>query len=237
LRIASVRSALGALLLLVPAVSAAQLPSVQEIFDRYATAVGGRDAWRPVTGRTERGTVDITFAGLTGSYLRYAALPNMARVLLDVSVLQIDNGFDGEKGWESQGGQVTRSSPEDERDYAEPQADGAAFLDPSRYLSAKVVGVESFDSIEAYKVAISTAGGRESTDFFAVESGLRIGTIFGEAGGSRRISYRDYKVIDGKRVPMRVVQDNGQGDLIITIESITFGAPPDSVFRAPPGLR
>ena len=56
----------------------AQLPTVQQIYDKYATAVGGREAWAQVTGRTERGTADITFAGLSGSYVRYIGVSNFS---------------------------------------------------------------------------------------------------------------------------------------------------------------
>jgi zinc protease len=228
---------LGALLSATPALATAQLPSAEQIFDRYATAIGGRDAWRPVTGRSERGTIEITFADLTGSYERHQMLPNKLRLLIDVGVLQIDNGFDGEKGWESQGGTLTRMTPEEERDLALPQADGAAFLDVSRYASVTVAGVERFADTEAYKVLLTSRSGQQTAEFFAVEGGLRLGSISADGPAQRVVSFGNYMTFEGKKVPTRIVQNNGQGEIIITIESVTFGSPSADLFRAPSGLR
>ena len=81
----------------------AQLPTVQQVYDKFATAVGGRAAWKPVTGRSEKGTADITFAGISGTYEQHTALPNKMRMTIDLGMLKIDQGFDGEKGWADQG--------------------------------------------------------------------------------------------------------------------------------------
>lgn len=232
-----VRTVLTIGLLLTPAALAAQLPSVAEVYDRYAAAVGGRDAWRAVQGRTERGTTEITFAGLSGSYTRHFALPNKSRVLIDLGVVTIDNGFDGERGWEMQGGPPQRLSSEEERDLAEVQRDGAHFLDPSRFAKAEVVGREMYAGSEAYRVAVTAASGRPATEYFDVATGLRIGTVRPVATGEARVVYGDYKAFEGRLLPTRIVQDNGQGDVIITITSVSFAVPDAALFKAPSGAR
>ena len=97
----------------------AQLPTVQQVYDKYATAVGGRDAWAKVTGRTEKGTADFTFAGLSGSYVRYIGAPNLMRMTVNLGVVEIDQGFDGEKGWAQQGQGAQRLPPDQEKSLAE----------------------------------------------------------------------------------------------------------------------
>lgn len=232
---ALIRTAVTVGLLLAPAVAAAQLPTVAQVYDRYAEAVGGRDAWRGVQGRTETGTADITFAGLSGSYTRHSALPNKTRLLIDLGVVTIDNGFDGERGWEVQGGPPQRMSPEEEKDLAEVQRDGAHFLDPSRYAKVEVVGRETFAGLDAFKLAVTAPSGQQVTEYFDAASGLRIGTVRQVAGTEVRAVFSDYKAFEGRKVPTRIVQNNGQGDVVIVITSVTFGVPDAAVFKSPLG--
>ena len=230
---ATVRRALGALLLIAPGSAQAQLPTVAEVYDRFAEAVGGRDAWRAVQGRTERGTADVTFAGLSGSYTRHWALPNRTRLLIDLGAVTIDNGFDGERGWEAQGGPAQRMSAEEEADAAEVHPDGAHFLDPSRYARAIVVGREQFAGSDAYKLQLTAASGQESVEYFDVGTGLRVGSVRNTPGGQLRIVFGDYKAFNGLKVPTRIVQNSGQGDVVLTIDTVTFGPPDASMFVSP----
>jgi hypothetical protein len=213
----------------------AQLPSVQQVYDKFATAVGGRAAWKPVTGRTEKGTADITFAGMSGSYERYNALPNKMRMIIDIGVVKIDQGFDGQQGWMSQGQGVQPMPAEQAKQMADSVPDGAAFLDPTRYAKAEVVGKEAFDGIEAYKVAITMKSGQESVEFFDVASGLRIGAINKTPAGEVRVTYRDYKEFEGKRIATKVIQGTAQGDVVLNIQAVSFGNPDAAVFKAPSG--
>jgi hypothetical protein len=226
-------TALALAVLLSPVSLAAQLPTVAQVFDRYAEAVGGRDAWRPVQGRTDKGSADITFAGLSGSYTRHWALPNKHRLLIDLGVVTIDSGFDGERGWEVQGGPPARMDSTEERDLAEVVQDGAYFLDPSRYAKAAVVGRELYAGADAYKVALTSKAGLESVDYFDAKTGLRIGTVRVRPTGESRVVYGDYKAFAGRMVPTRIVQDNGQGEVVLTITAVTFEALDAAVFKSP----
>lgn len=211
----------------------AQMPTVQQVYDKFATAIGGRAAWKPVVGRTEKGTADVTFAGMSGSYERYSALPNKMRMIIDLGMFKVDQGFDGEKGWIGQGPSMERMPADQERAMAESVADGAAFLDPSRYAKAEVVGKEAFEGAEAYKVSITTKSGQESVEFFDVASGLRVGALNKTPMGEQKVLYRDYKNFEGKLIATKIVQATQQGDVILNIQIVTFGAPDPSAFKSP----
>ncbi len=215
----------------------AQLPTVQQVYDRFATAVGGRDAWAKVVGRTEAGTAEITFAGLSGSYVRYIGAPNRMRMTINLGVVEIDQGFDGEKGWAQQGQGPQRMPADQEKGLAESAQTGDAFLDPLRYAKAEVQGRESYDGKEAYKLSVTTKSGVEQTEYFDVTSGLRIGTVAQSAMGAQQVVYRDYKDFEGKKVSTKVIQKTPQGDVVLTITTVTFGAPDAAVFKAPDGVR
>lgn len=227
------QAAVAAVVMLGGVQAEAQLPSVQQVYDKYATAVGGRAAWKPVVGRSEKGTADITFAGISGSYERHNALPNKMRMIIDLGMLKIDQGFDGEKGWADQGQGVQRMPPEVEKNMSEASADGAVFLDPSRFSKAEVVAKEAFNGAESYKVAVTSKSGQEAFEFFDVASGLRIGTIAKTPNGEQKTSLLDYKPFEGKLIATKVVQSTPQGDIILNIQIVTFGAPDAAYFKSP----
>jgi hypothetical protein len=211
----------------------AQLPTVPQVYDKFATAVGGRAAWKPVAGRSEKGTADITFAGVSGSYERHSALPNKMRMIIDLGMLKIDQGFDGEKGWADQGQGAQRMPAEQEKNMMEPVADGASFLDPTRFAKAEVVAKEAFNGAESYKVAVTTKAGQEAFEFFDVNTGLRVGTITKTPAGEQKASYLDYKAFEGKLIATKVVQSTPQGDIVLNIQIVTFGAPDATYFKSP----
>jgi hypothetical protein len=231
------QAAVAAVMMLGAVQVEAQLPTVQQIYDKYATAVGGRDVWSKVMGRTELGTTDITFAGISGSYARYSGLPNKMRMIIDLTMVKIDQGFDGEKGWVDQGQGPTRMPPEQEKTSAEPSANGAAFLDPSRYASATVEGKETIDGAECYKVAITTKSGQAIMDYFDVATGFRVLSISKTPMGEQKSAFKDYKEFEGKKVPTKIVQSQPQGDVVINIQTVTFGMPDAAMFKAPDTIK
>lgn len=230
------RAATVAVLMAVAARLEAQVPTVQQVYDKYAAAVGGRDAWAKVSGRSEKGTTDVSFAGLTGSFERHVALPNRLRMIIDLGVMQIDQGFDGEKGWMNQGQGLQRMPAEEERRVADGDNTGDAFLDPTRFAKANVEGKETFDGVEAWKVAVTTKGGQENVEYFDVATGLRVGTVGRTSMGEQKIIYRDYRDFEGKKIATKVVQSTGNGDVVFTIQIVDFNVPDASLFKAPAGL-
>lgn len=227
-------AAIAAVMMVGGAVRAeAQQPTVQQVYDKFAEAVGGRAAWKSVAGRSDKGTANVTFAGISGSYERHTSLPNKMRMIIDLGVVRIDQGFDGEKGWIDQGQGMQPMPPEQVKDLAEPSTDGAAFLDPSRYAKATVVGKEAFEGAEAWKLEATTKSGRTITEYFDVNTGLRVGTVTNTPMGPQTAIYKDYKEFEGKKVATTLIQRNGQGDVILTSQIVTFGTPDAAYFKQP----
>jgi len=227
------RAATAAIVLGTAVRAEAQLPTVQQVYDRFAEAVGGVAAWKPVTGRTETGTANITFAGLTGSYERFSALPNKNRLIIDLAIVRIDQGFDGEKGWMDQGQGPQPMPAEMAKSMGEVVPDGAHFLSPAQHASATVAGKETFEGVEVYKLETTSKTGEQAVEYFEVASGLRLGRVTKAAAGEQIGIFKDYKAFDGKKVPTTIIQRNGQGDIVLTITAVSFGAPAASAFKAP----
>ncbi len=215
----------------------AQLPSVQQVYDKFATAVGGRDAWSKVQGRTDRGTADITFAGLSGTYERYSGAPNKMRMIIDLGMAKVDQGFDGAVGWAVQPmGAATRMSPEQEKSLGESMQVGATFLDASRFSTATVDAKDVFDGVECYKVSITSKLGEARTEYFEVATGLRRGVVTKTPMGDQQSIFREYKAFEGKQIATKMVQSTPQGDVIITTVDVSFALPDPSLFKVPDGI-
>lgn len=214
----------------------AQTPTVQQLYDKFATAVGGRDAWKSVQGRTEKGTTELTFAGVSGSYERHSALPNKLRMIIDLGVARIDQGFDGEQGWADMGQGLQRMSPEQEKNMAEPSANGAHFLDHARFAKAEVVGKEVFEGTESYRLNVVTKAGIEIAEFFDVTTGLKVGTIAKTPVGDQKTVFKEYKEFEGKKIATKWTQATPNGDIVYNIQTVTFGIPDASLFKSPGGF-
>ncbi len=231
---------LGVAALVFSAMSAraeAQLPTVQQVFDNYATAVGGRDAWSKVQGRSDKGTADITFAGISGTYERHSGAPNKMRMIIDLGMAKVDQGFDGTVGWAVQPmGQASRMPPEQEKSLGESMQVGAAFLDVSRFAKATVEAKETFDDVECYKLSITSKQGEERTEYFEVATGLRRGAVTKSPMGEQKSVFRDYKAFEGKQIPTKIVQVTPQGDVILTTAEVSFTPPDPSLFKVPDGI-
>jgi hypothetical protein len=211
----------------------AQLPTVQAVYDKYAQAVGGRAAWEKVEAQSEKGTVDITFAGLTGSYERHSAVQRM-RMIMDLGMGKVDQGFDGTVGWAMQPMGGAQKMPPDQLASAKENAlMGAHFLDPARFEKAAVEGKEVFDGVECYKVSLTSKSGQARADYFEVATGLRRGTVASTAGGSQTQVMGEYREFEGRKVPTRMTIGTPQGDIVITITSVSFAKQDPTVFEAP----
>lgn len=228
--------AAGALLLTALPVEA-QLPSVQQVYDRYAEAVGGRDAWSSTNGRSETGTIDLSYAGVSGPVMRYFAAPNKMLMIMDLGVIVVQQGFDGEKGWAMEGDNTVRLPAEAEQALASADYKGAAFLDPTRFSSAEVLGKEVFDGVECYKLAVTGKSGAPRLEYFDIATGLRRGQITKLAAGDQPVFFREYGEFEGKKVPTRIVQQTPQGDMVMNITSVSFETPGDSRFKPPADIR
>jgi len=222
----------------VRAQAPAKLPTVQQVFDAYAKAVGGREQWAKVSDRTETGKADIVFAGVSGSYVRYYSAPNKMRLTIDLGAPgKVEQGTDGSVVWSGQpDGSKTKMAEPDATYLLEAHKTGAAFLDPSLFSKAAVETQEDFDGVSCYKVPITTKAGRERIDFFEVATGFRRGQVVMTLAGLQRTVWRDYKMFDNKLVPTTQILTNPQGDIIITLTSVTFTPNDPAIFALPPEI-
>jgi len=197
----------------------AALPSAQEIFDKYAAAIGGRDAWKKLTSRISRGTVKIEGIDGTATLLVYerAPLDNLSMITLSNGAV-VRDGVDAKGGWEQDPTGKVKSL---EGARGVDSRTGANFYYEVElgkvYPHAKTMGQRTADGRLAYVVEASAPGGSLRWLYFDAETWLRFRTdIFENVLSPSPTTierYDDYKEVDGIKFPFKA-SARGEGGSI-----------------------
>jgi zinc protease len=187
--------------------------------------------------------MEMPAMGLKADLVSVQAKPNRTTSRVSIAGIgEIASGFDGETAWELNPMQGPRVLTGKELDAVRDDADmGVLVYAPSAYKSLETVGAEEFEGQKAYKVRVVRASGRESHEFFSVESGLLIGRVDRRESHMGTMAftavYADYKDFGGVKFPTRTVQKVDQQQMVVTVASVTVGAVPDAAFALPEAIK
>src|ERR1700722_18780437 len=85
-------------------------PSVDQILEKYAQALGGRAAYQKVTTRAMTGTVEIPDDSVTGTARVFAKAPGGYHMIMDIPGYGVvETVLDGTTGWEKNPDNGTRA--------------------------------------------------------------------------------------------------------------------------------
>jgi hypothetical protein len=220
-----------------------RLPAGREVIDRYVKAIGGAEAVRKFKSTHAVGTFEVPAQGLSGTLEVFTAAPD--RLLLRVTlpgIGEILNGFDGTVGWMQDPmmgpmlleGEALAELKFD-ADYYEP------LHDPARFKSIETVEETEFEGTRAYKVRLVDVAGREILEFYAVDSGLFVGSQASRTlpMGTFPVTtvLSDYKEFKGLRIATRSAQRVLGVEQVMTIASIEFDTVDESTFALPPQIK
>src|SRR5687768_3765125 len=77
-----------------------QIPTAQQVVERFIRAVGGRAAWMNIKSQWSTGTIEVLTLDSKGTYEVYAKAPNQSLVVMKFAQGgEIRTGFDGQKSW------------------------------------------------------------------------------------------------------------------------------------------
>ena len=191
-----------------PQKSVAELPTVDQILEKYVRAIGGKEALQAQTSRVMRGTITAPSVGGKGTVEIYAKAPN--KQLTETSLNLLGNsrtGFNGMIAWEEERGDVKEAPGFSKRD--------ADFYLPMKlkelYPRIELKGKEKIGEHEAYLLE-APRGGNPKRWYFDVETGLMLRTEVRNAVGKvmEREDYFDYRAVDGVQYAFTVqgIDDN-----------------------------
>ena len=186
----------------------APLPSVDQILERYAEAVGGKQAIEKVTSRVLKGS-RVGADGVLVPEEVYAKAPNKLLTITSYPNLVFRTGFNGAQGW-------ARSS-QGERDLSGEMLSQlkreAEFYKETRlkemYSKMAVVGRTTIGEREAYVIEATPNGdGSPEKLYFDAQTGLLVRkyveskTALGPF--PTQTDYEDYKEVDGVKLPLTI---------------------------------
>ena len=219
------------------AASHTNLPTADQILDKYLAAIGGADALKKITTRVQKGTIDAM--DMQYPIEVYSQAPDKR-----VSISHPQGGgssvtaFNGEVGWLSIPGGVHRMT--------EPEREGAR-IDAEFYFSARVREMykefrvrpgEEINGCATYLVAAAAPGRPPLRLFFDQETGLLLRLIrYTETPLGRnpvQIDYADYRETDGVKIPYRWTLARPNGSFTIRVEQIQQNIAIDEKLFVPP---
>jgi hypothetical protein len=216
-----------------------ELPSADQILDKYLQAVGGAEAVKKVTSRVSKGTID--FGGGQVPVTIVAKAPNKR-----ISTVQLPNGeaitaFDGHAGWlGSPGGGGARDMTADEVE--------TIGLDAAFYLPVEIKNMftqffvrpaaDKVEGHEVYQVIGAKPGKPPLRFFFDKESGLLLRTVrYSQTPLGRnqiQVDLTDYRSEGGVKIPFQWSIARPLGRFTIKLNDVQQNVPiEDAKFQKP----
>jgi photosynthetic reaction center cytochrome c subunit len=187
--------------------AAAALPTADQLFDKYLSAVGGADAVQKITSRVEKGTLSA-FGGQHFPVDIYAKAPDKRLSIMHITGGDSITAFDGHSGWLSVPGRPPHIMTPEENAGARIDAD-LHFPVDVKSLSQKWV-VEPGEKLDGH-VTTLVIGRSENAPplrlYFDSQSGLLVRLVrYSETPLGRlptQIDYSDYRDADGVKLAYR----------------------------------
>lgn len=201
-------------------------PSADQILDRYIEASGGREAWKKLTTRVSKGTIEVPAMNMSGTIEVHEKAPNQMVAVVVIGGGSFQQGFDGKVAWSDDPQNGLRELTGDELAETKRDADFYRPLDMrDLYKKFTVTGTEKVGDRDTYVVEASTGEGTDPEKmYFDAQTGLPIRVISqrhtpdGVTPIQEDIS--DYREVDGIKLPFSVHQSNAESEFTITFSEV-----------------
>jgi zinc protease len=205
--------------------ASAATPTVDQILARYVKAIGGREAWEKLHSRTSLGTIEIPSMNMSGTVMIHEKAPNKVLLVVILAGQPFRQGYDGTVGWsdDPQDGLKEKSGAQ----LAETARD-ADFYRPlhmeKTYTKLSVVGKDTVGDREAWVVEAGLPEGGADKLYFDTQTGLIVRALSQQHTdqGVNAVAedFKDYREVDGVRLPFEVLQVNGDSALTIKLGEV-----------------
>jgi hypothetical protein len=171
------------------------------VLEDYINAIGGTDKLETINDLSVMMTATVQGMGIEMNLAQKAPDKMSLKVSAGGMVMQ-EQKYDGEKGMSSQMGQKTILEGDD----LESMKMQSILFPERKYhemgYKLTLVGIEPVEKKNAYKIEIESPNGRKITEFYDVESSLKVRTIMTEAGTTLIQDFLNYKEVEGEGIRM-----------------------------------
>lgn len=235
---------IGAALSLAGTTRASDLPTAQEVFDRYREAIGGSEALEKVGTMAAEFTFFMPTAGVSAPGRAWARYPDQSysRVSLEaLGTTDVESGTSGEVAWQQNPQMGLRVLQGDERRIALH----ASRLDPfarwkELWTTAVTTAEVTIGNDICYEVVLTPPDGQPLSAYFARESGLllREDLPVPAMGGLVTTTFSDFREVGGIVSPFRIEQQ-GLAAFVISYTRLRYnvGDIPPGTFDLPEAIQ
>jgi zinc protease len=220
--------------------ASAALPTADEVVDRYAKAVGGKEAYEKLSSRVSKGTFELPAMGASGSIEIHAKAPNKIISIIDIPGFGlISRSYDGTIAWSQDPQTGIRELTGEELAL---QKRGADFFQAVKlkelYPKRELKGKEKLGEREAYLIEAVPLEGGPVKMYFDTENSLltRVELQADSPQGKLDVQtmLSDYTEVDGIKLPFTMRQVAGALDFVIKIQEVKHNVPiDDEKFKKP----
>lgn len=217
------------------------LPTVDQVLEKYITAMGGQAAFDKITSRTAKATIEIPDMGITGAMTMTEKAPNKALVVVEIAQMTVREGTDGVVAWDENPQTGLREKAGLElAEYKRGSIFNIETKLKTAYPKMNVTGRDTVNGRPAIVIDAIPEQGSPVKIFFDSETGLIL-----KQAGSRETPegpitfesfYDDYRTIDGIKQPHTLRQVTSRFTSVIRITEMKHNVPVDDALFRKPGL-
>jgi hypothetical protein len=229
----------------------AQAQTADEIVEKYIAAIGGRPALARLESRIARGTMTVSMQGIdiAGPIESYSKAPNKSRTYSRFDLSQmgagevvVDQRCDGKSGFVSYTMQGDRDLSGNQ---LQSMLNGSVFPTPLlNYKEAggkvELTGKDKMGDRAVFVILYTPKAGFPFKESFDAETYRLLRVVakidVPEMGGESEqiIEYRDYRDVDGVKVPFGQTIINSMQTITITLQSVEHNKPIDEAMFSKP---
>lgn len=223
--------------------AADQDPKALEIMDAYIEKIGGKELIKSIESTKVTGTISVPMAGLGGSMTMMNKAPGMMKMVVDIAGFgKQESGYDGKVGWSSDPMGGPRLMTDEEVAALSEQADPTAAIKYRElYPTIEYAGETNFEGDKVHKIRMVDKDGTEQYQFFAVSSGLMVGSESTQPSPMGEINVisvmSEYKEFGGMKMPTKIVQKMGPQEVIMQVTAAEMNNVEDSAFELPAAIK
>jgi len=220
-----------------------QLPTVDQVLDKFVTAIGGKPALEKHASRVSKGTLDSPDAPINGTVEVSEKAPNKNLTVINIPAIGIvRDGTDGTISWEDD--PTTGLREKTGTDLADSLRDAifnSEIKMKDMYPTIAVTGRETVGGKPAFVVLGTPKTGTPTRYWFDADSGLMIRQQFTRDTPQGPIEVNvfleDYREVDGVKTPFLIRQVTPIFTMIFHLGDIKYNVALDDAIFKKPGLR
>jgi hypothetical protein len=214
--------------------AAQPLPSARQVLDRYAEAIGGREAAQRIQSRHL--VYEISSGGMTINMDVKQRRPNLGVVVMSTPMGDIRSGFDGQVAWVvGPTGPMVLPGEQGEEVRIRSAFDADVLFDV--YETVETTERAEYGGRACYKVRMVSATGTEAFRCFDVDTGLLVALEATQNGMPVTAVYGEYREFGGLKYPASFTSSAMGQEAVTTLVSVEYTDIPASELAAPAEIK